>query len=155
LSQLAVDQGITQRAMFVAIGPRLNRRVMTAFRVYENELIPSDDQDANRVPFQAFTLENFIDALAAAGAKPIARELWRRYTDFERIYHLSMQEFVESGSTSGDGSPSSLPMPDPADISSATKPKRKSIRRVTGNGNTNTKQNRMKASADVTAGLAR
>ncbi|MEH2522021.1 hypothetical protein V1279_007594 [Bradyrhizobium sp. AZCC 1610] len=96
LAQLAVDQGLTPRAMFIAIGPRLNRRVMAAFRVYENELISADDQDANRVPFQAFTLEAFIDALAEAGAEGIARELWGRYADFERVYHLSLGEYLEA-----------------------------------------------------------
>lgn len=96
LAQLAVDQGLTPRAMFIAIGPRLNRRVMAAFRVYENELIGADDQDANRVQFHAFTLENFIDALAEAGAEGIARELWGRYADFERVYHLSLGEYLEA-----------------------------------------------------------
>jgi hypothetical protein len=99
LAQLTVDQGLTPRAMFIAIGPRLNRRVMAAFRVYKNELIEADDQDANRVPFQAFTLEGFIDALAEAGADGIARDLWGRYADFERVYHLSLGEYLEKPSS--------------------------------------------------------
>jgi hypothetical protein len=45
LAQLAVDQGLTPRAMFIAIGPRLNRRVMAAFRVYDNELLDDDHED--------------------------------------------------------------------------------------------------------------
>jgi hypothetical protein len=94
LAQLTVDQGLTPRAMFIAVGPRLNRRVMAAFRVYESELIDADDQDANRVPFQGFTLESFIDALAEAGADGIARDLWGRYADFERVYHLSLGEYL-------------------------------------------------------------
>jgi hypothetical protein len=99
LAQLAVDQGLTPRAMFIAIGPRLNRRVMAAFRVYESELVEADDQDANRVPFQAFTLETFIDALAEAGAEGVARDLWGRYADFERVYHLSLGEYLEKPSS--------------------------------------------------------
>ncbi|KRR06572.1 hypothetical protein CP49_26960 [Bradyrhizobium valentinum] len=95
LAQLTVDQGLTPRAMFIAIGPRLNRRVIAAFRVYETELIDADDQDANRVLFQAFTLESFIDALAEAGVDGIARDLWSRYADFERVYHLSLGEYLE------------------------------------------------------------
>lgn len=75
LAQLAVDQGLTSGAMFIAIGPRPNRRVMAAFRVHKNEPIEADDQDANRVPFQAFTLESFIDVLEDAGAGDTAREL--------------------------------------------------------------------------------
>jgi hypothetical protein len=54
---------------------------MAAFRVYENELIDADERDANRVPFRAFTLQSFIDALAEAGADGIARDLWGRYAD--------------------------------------------------------------------------
>lgn len=99
LAQLAVDQGLIPRAMFIAIGPRLNRRVMAAFRVYENELIGADDQDANRVQFHAFTLESFIDALADAGAGDTARDLWGRYADFERVYHLSLGEYLENPSS--------------------------------------------------------
>jgi hypothetical protein len=98
LAQLTVDQGLTPRAMFITIGPRLNRRVMAAFRVYENELIDADAQDANRVAFRAFTLERFIDALAEAGADDLARDLWGRYCDFERVYHLALGEYLEKPS---------------------------------------------------------
>jgi len=76
-----------------------HRRVMAAFRVYENELIGADDQDANRVPFQAFTLESFIDALAEAGASGLARDLWGPYSDFERVYHLSLGEYLKNPSS--------------------------------------------------------
>lgn len=98
LAQLTVDQGLTPRAMFITIGPRLNRRVMAAFRVYENELIDADAQDANRVAFRAFTLERFIDAFAEAGADDLARDLWGRYCDFERVYHLALGEYLEKPS---------------------------------------------------------
>lgn len=93
LSQLVVDQGLTSKALFVAIGPRLNRRVMAAFRVYETELIPADDQDSNRVPFVPLTLESVIDAIGEAGAIDISKQLWARYADFERIYQLSLAEY--------------------------------------------------------------
>lgn len=109
LAQLAVDQGLTSRAMFIAIGARLNRRVMTAFRVYENELIGADDQDANRVSFQAFTLEAFIDALAEASAEDIARDLWGRYADFERVCHLSLGEYLENPSSQATIAPLAPP----------------------------------------------
>jgi hypothetical protein len=62
LAQLSVEQGITPRAMFIAIGPRLNRRVMAAFRVYENELIDADDHDANRAPFIANDFPTMLGA---------------------------------------------------------------------------------------------
>lgn len=96
LAQLTVDQGITNRAMFIAIGPRLNRRVMTAFRLYQAELVDTHRDDANRVSFQAFTLESVIEALAEAGADYCANELRPRYADFERVYHVALQEFIDT-----------------------------------------------------------
>lgn len=94
LSQLAVDNGITPRAVFLAIGPKLNRRVQGVFRVYQGELIDSDRQDAGRVPFVSRTLESVIETIAAAGATEHARALWDRYCDFDRVYRLSMQQLT-------------------------------------------------------------
>lgn len=105
LAQLTVDQGLTPRAMFITIGPKLNRRVMAAFRVYESELIDAGDQDANRVAFQAFTLERFIDALSEAAADGLARDLWGRYCDFERVYHLALGEYLEKPSGNAIAAP--------------------------------------------------
>ena len=45
------------------------------------------------VDFQALTLESIIDAMAEAGATEIARALWHRYADFQRILDLSLLEF--------------------------------------------------------------
>ena len=78
---------------------------MAAFRVYENELIDADAQDANRVAFRAFTLERFIDALAEAGADDLARDLWGRYCDFERVYHLALGEYLEKPSGHATAAP--------------------------------------------------
>lgn len=96
LAQLTVDRGLTSRAVFITIGPRLNHRVLAAFRAYENELIADDDRDTNRVPFQAFTLETVIDTLGDAGAADLARQLWARYCDFERVFNIALQEFIEA-----------------------------------------------------------
>jgi hypothetical protein len=98
LAQLTVDRGLTSRAVFITIGPRLNHRVMAAFRAYENELIADDDRDTNRVPFQAFTLETVIDTLGDAGAANLARQLWARYCDFERVFNIALQEFIDAPS---------------------------------------------------------
>lgn len=100
LAQLAVDQGVTDRALFVVIGPRLNRRVQAACRVYKNELIPDDDLDADRVQFQSITLETVIDAINEAGSTDLARALWGRYADFERVFHLAMAEYTLPASSS-------------------------------------------------------
>ena len=94
LSQLAVDNGITPRAIFLAIGPKLNRRVQGVFRVYQGELIDADRQDADRVPFIPLTLETVIEAMAAAGATDHAQVLWDRYCDFDRVYCLSLQQLT-------------------------------------------------------------
>ena len=99
LAQLAVNNGVTQRAVFIAIGPKLNRRVQGVFRVYQGELLDVDRQDADRVPFIPLTLETVIEAIARAGATDHAQVLWDRYCDFERVYHLSLQQLT------GDASP--------------------------------------------------
>jgi hypothetical protein len=87
LAQLAVDLQYTPQAHFVAIGPRLNRRVSTAFRLHAAELLDlsSADED-NRVGFTPITLEAVIEALAEARAVDLARQLWSRYLDFARVY---------------------------------------------------------------------
>jgi hypothetical protein len=90
LAQLAVDQGITSRAIFLAIGPKLNRRVMAAFRSFQTEIIDVEHQEANRVAFEPMSLETFIDAIQVAGAEDLAKALWKRYCDFQRIYDLSL-----------------------------------------------------------------
>lgn len=90
VAQLAVDHGITPRAMFVGVGPRLNRRVDAAFRVYANELLPVSDDDPTRVRFQHLTLETFIDAIDVAGDRETAEQLWKRYCDFQRVYDAAL-----------------------------------------------------------------
>ncbi|MEH2592989.1 PGN_0703 family putative restriction endonuclease [Bradyrhizobium sp. AZCC 1721] len=104
LAQLTVDQGITTRALFVAVGPRLNRRVNAAFRIYESELIGEEDRDSTRVGFKALTLEAVIAVLADAGASEIATALWRRYCDFERVYDFALHEFAATNLTSSNNS---------------------------------------------------
>lgn len=90
LAQKSVDNGITPRAMFIGIGPRLNRRVHAAFRVYANELLPVADDDPTRVRFQHFTLEAFIDVIDVAGDRETADQLWKRYCDFQRVYDAAL-----------------------------------------------------------------
>jgi hypothetical protein len=147
LAQLIVDQGIVSRAVFMAIGPKLNRRVMTAFRVFQNELIEPEHQDANRVAFEPVTLEAFIDAIDAAGAKPLAQALWARYCDFERVYQLSLQEIGGAGEPSSTNelstteSPSSNETALPADrvrrpLNSRTRARRHSTRVATNASST-------------------
>jgi hypothetical protein len=105
LAQLAVNEGVTPRAMFLAIGPRLNRRVQAAFRCYANELIPEEELPDDRVRFRAITLETVVDAIHQAGAAELAKKLWARYCDFERVFHLAMAEYTQA-------SPSSEPVTD-------------------------------------------
>jgi hypothetical protein len=109
LSQLAVDNGVTPKAMFVGIGPRLNRRVNAAFLVYANELLRVEETDRTRVPFRHFSLEAFIDAVDVAGDQITADRLWQRYCNFQRIYDAALSvlapklgsEVVGSGSGIG------------------------------------------------------
>lgn len=107
LAQLAVDNGVTPKAVFLAIGPELNRRVQGAFQVYQGELIDADRRDPSRVPFIPLTLETVIRAIADAGAIDHARALWDRYCDFERVYRLSLQELA--GDASFNSTPTTKP----------------------------------------------
>jgi hypothetical protein len=95
-AQLAVDHGVTARAVFIGIAPRLNRRVQAAFRVYQSELLDLDDRDDRRVGFVPLTLETIIEAIADAGGSDLARALWGRYCDFGDVYRLSMEELIDS-----------------------------------------------------------
>ncbi|WP_157790872.1 PGN_0703 family putative restriction endonuclease [Bradyrhizobium elkanii] len=90
LAQLSVDNGITPRAMFIGIAPRLNRRASAAFRVYANELLPVANDDPTRVRFQHFTLETLIDSIDVAGDRETADQLWKRYCDFQRVYDAAL-----------------------------------------------------------------
>jgi hypothetical protein len=110
LSQLSVDHGITSRAIFMAIGPRLNRRVQAAFRVYEAELADIDQRESDRVAFMPLTLETVIEAIATAGASDLAHALWARYCDFGRIYQLSLQELVQTAGSNGKRTPALPPV---------------------------------------------
>ena len=90
LAQLAVDNGVADRAVFVAIGPRLNRRVAAAFRNYAELLADKEAEDELRVEFQPMTLEAVVEAIAEAGAVDLALPLWSRYLDFPRVYERAL-----------------------------------------------------------------
>jgi len=116
LAQIAVDNGITTRAVFMAIGPRLNRRAQAAFRVYQSELVDADKHSSDRVGFVPLTLETVIETIAAAGACDMASALWKRYCNFELVYRLAMQELAgdevtspEAESNVGVSEPTKLP----------------------------------------------
>ncbi len=105
LAQLAVENGVTPRAIFMAIGPRLNRRVQAAFRLYEAELIDADRREPDRVAFAPLTLEAVVEAIAAAGALEPAHALWGRYCDFDQVYRLSIQELAGAENASSSVQP--------------------------------------------------
>ena len=90
LAQLAVDRGAANKALFVAIGPRLNRRVAAAFRLYADQLADTEPEDELRVPFVPLTLEAVIEALAAAGAVELAQQLHARYLNFRRVLDIAL-----------------------------------------------------------------
>lgn len=96
LSQRVVDSGTVERAMFVAVAPRLNRSMQAAFRAFRHELTDAEHLDDDRVPFMSLTMESLIDAIRGAGAPELAHALYGRYCDFERIYHLALQEVVSN-----------------------------------------------------------
>ncbi|WLB09497.1 hypothetical protein QIH87_47485 [Bradyrhizobium elkanii] len=122
LAQLSVDHGITPRAMFICIAPRLNRRANAAFRVYANELLPVPDDDLTRVRFQHFTLETLIDAIDVAGAPEMADQLWRRYCDFQRVYDAALAVIAPKAPCSEPPNPTTAAPT--ADAHSKTRPRK-------------------------------
>jgi len=94
LAQLAVDNGVTPRALFTAVAPQLNRNAQLAFKIYEAELLEADQRESDRVAFAPLTLEAFIQAIAQAGACELAQALWGRYCDLGPVVRLAMQEFA-------------------------------------------------------------
>lgn len=136
LAQLSVDNGITPRAMFIGIAPRLNRRANAAFRVYANELLPVANDDPTRVHFQHFTLEALIDAIDVAGDRKTADHLWKRYCDFQRVYDAALAIIAPKAPHSGP--PSSATATTAADTKSKTRPRKSAprIRRTQQDGQT-------------------
>lgn len=120
LAQLSVDRGITPRAMFIGVAPRLNRRAIAAFRVYANELMPVPDDDPTRVRFQHFTLETLIDAIDVAGDQETADRLWKRYCDFQRVYDAALAVIAPKAPSS---EPSTTAAPTP-NSKSKTRPRK-------------------------------
>ena len=92
LAQRIVDHGQTERAMLVAIAPRLNRSMQASFRAFENELLHADHRAEDRVSFAPLTMEKFIEAIRLAGDADLADALYARYCDFERIYLLALRD---------------------------------------------------------------
>ncbi|MHC2531874.1 PGN_0703 family putative restriction endonuclease [Bradyrhizobium diazoefficiens] len=112
VAQKSVDNGVVPRAMFIAIGPRLNRRVQAAFKVYANELLPVDPADPTRVAFRHFTLEAIIDAIDVAGDGGTADQLWKRYCDFQRIYDAALAAIAPKTPVNETPSPVAAPAAD-------------------------------------------
>lgn len=134
LAQLAVDNGVTPRALFTAIAPQLNRNAQVAFKLYEAELLDVDQREPDRVAFAPLTLETFIRAIAQAGAHELAQALWGRYCDLGPVVHLAMQEYA------ADDIPSSIPEQTPALCSKTPPPPPVTARRAkqtARRGNTN------------------
>lgn len=96
IAQLAVNHGITSRALFITIAPRLNRRANAAFRVYRSELMDAEGCRADQVGFRSLDLEAVIKAMGQADASEMAHKLWARYCDFDRVYRLAMDEFPDT-----------------------------------------------------------
>jgi hypothetical protein len=94
LAKLAVDNGVTSRALFTAVAPELNRSAQSAFKIYQAELLDADQREPDRAAFVPLTLETFIRAIAQAGACELAQALWERYCDLGRVVRLAVQEIT-------------------------------------------------------------
>ena len=112
VAQLAVRHGVTPRAHFVAIGPRLNRQAGAAFSAYAAQLATPLENDSAHVGFTVLMLETVVEVLAAAGANDIAGKLQQRYLDFGRVLALALAEADDITPPTPGSAPSS-PRPRP------------------------------------------
>lgn len=100
MAQLMVDQGLASRGHFVLIGPRLNRRVAAAAKLYASELVDVTGKQPHvdgreRVGFQPITVEDILDAMIEGGADELAGKLAARYTDFHRVVRHVLERFAK------------------------------------------------------------
>lgn len=100
MAQLMVDQALASRGHFVLIGPRLNRRVTAAAKLYASELIDEAGKQPHsdgreRVGFQHITIEDILDAMIETGAGELAGKLAARYTDFHRVVRHVLERFAK------------------------------------------------------------
>ena len=97
-----------QRSKFILLGDYIDRdpdsRGVIEFLMnlqkwlQRNDSAPSRPQgyrSDDRVCFRAITLETVIDAIHQSGAVELARKLWARYRDLERVFHLAMAEYTQ------------------------------------------------------------
>jgi hypothetical protein len=79
LAQTMLLHDIADIGIYLFVAPRLNHLAESAAKIYQTKL---DEHGPGRVPFVAITLEQLIEAIAAAGEPHHAPALHRRYTDF-------------------------------------------------------------------------
>lgn len=82
LSQCMLIRDVADVGVYLFVAPRLNHLALGAAELYQTKL---DEHGPGRVPFVAITLEQLIEAIAAAGKQHHARALHRRYTDFNLV----------------------------------------------------------------------
>jgi hypothetical protein len=82
LAQAMLQQDLADVGTFVLIAPRLNHLAHAATSAYREHLA---EPGPNQAPFVTLTLEQVIEAFAAAGQPKYAQALHRRYTDFHLI----------------------------------------------------------------------
>jgi hypothetical protein len=79
LAQCLLMRDVAEQGVFLFIAPALNRPVQRAVEAYASHLA---EPTPAQVPFVPLTLELLFEAIAAAGAHELGRQLWRRYLDF-------------------------------------------------------------------------
>jgi hypothetical protein len=82
LSQAMLLRDLADVGTYMFIAPRLNHLARNAADTYSGHL---DEHGPGRVPFVSITLEQLIEAIAAAGDPGHARLLHRRYTDWHQV----------------------------------------------------------------------
>lgn len=117
LAQQILDRGGgAVQGKLVVIHPRLNYLADEAAARFCSHLVdptgtsPHAD-GSQRLGFEAITVESVIVAIALAGAAGMARQLYRRYANFELVAEVALRSLHQGAGTSGpdDAGPGASP----------------------------------------------
>ena len=121
LGSLMVRRGLTSRAHLLVLHPAANRHVAVATQLYANQLVDPVGTNPTTVGFSALTLEDFVVALAEAGASTQGAYLHHRYLDLQPVLDRVLAQPPSPDDPPGAPSAAERPLAlSPLDASSPT-----------------------------------
>lgn len=111
LGQLCVRHGLTPRAHLVVLSPSGNSSIALATQRYAAELLDPAGANPGTVGFTPITLEQFVAALASAGATAQAAYLTHRYLDLTPVLDLVLADLGAGLNPGPEAGPPAPPPP--------------------------------------------